>query len=49
MADQTNAGETGPQTVSAGKCNVWCGGGGGAGLPALIVLLNSVRLYTWKL
>ena len=34
MADQTDAGETGPRAVSAGKLsNVWCGGGGGAGLP----------------
>ena len=32
MADQTDAGETGPRAVSTGKSNVWCGGGGGAGL-----------------
>jgi len=28
MADQTNAGETRPWAVTAGKRNVWCGGGG---------------------
>ena len=33
MADQSDAGETGPRAVSAGKSNVWCSGGGGAGLP----------------
>ena len=33
MAYQTEAGETGPRAVSAGKCNVWCGGGGGTGVP----------------
>ena len=35
MADQTDAGETLPRAVSAGKCDVWCGWGGGAGLPPL--------------
>ena len=31
MADETDAGETGPRVVSAVKCNVGCGGGGGGG------------------
>ena len=35
VADQTDAGETGLRAVSTGKCGVWCGGGGGAGLPCL--------------
>ena len=39
MADQTDAGETGPRAVTAGKRNVWCGGGGGVGLPPLSVVV----------
>ena len=40
MADQTDAGEAGPQAVSAGKCNVWCSGGGGASLPPLSLVFK---------
>ena len=40
MTDQTDAGETGPRAVTAGKCNVWCGGGGGAGLPPLSLVFE---------
>ena len=35
MVDHPDARETGPRTVSAGKSNVWCGGGGSADLPPL--------------
>ena len=35
VADQADAGEAGPRAVSAGKCDVWCGGGGEEGLPPL--------------
>ena len=40
MADQTDAGEAGPRAVSAGKCNVWCSGGGGASLPPLSLVFK---------
>ena len=40
VADQTDASETGPSAVTAGKRNVWCGGGGGAGLPPLSLVFE---------
>ena len=40
VADQTNAGETGRWAVTAGKRNVWCGGGGGTGLPPLSLVFE---------
>ena len=40
VADLTDEGETGLRAVFAGKCNVWCGGGGGAGLPPLSLVFE---------
>ena len=40
VAEQTGAGETGPHAVSARKCDVWCGGGGGADLPPLSLVFE---------
>ena len=40
VADQIDAGETGLRAVTAGKRNVWCGGGGSTGLPPLSLLFE---------
>lgn len=49
VADQTNAGETGSRAVSARKCNVWWGGGGGMGLPPLSLVFEWVSSVCFEL
>ena len=48
VADHTDAGETGPRAVSAGKSSIWCGGGGVAGLPPLSLVFKCIRSISIK-
>ena len=40
VANQTDAGETGPRAVTAGKSNVRCGSGSGSDLPPLSLVFE---------
>ena len=49
MADQTDAGKTDRQVLSAGKGEFWSGGGGGAGLPPLLLVFECLSSILLKL